>query len=553
MEQAVPMRRSCSRLACGLLLLGAQLFCCARLGATIAFDAAGHYAAATWTNGSNGGTGFGPWKLFAATQDLATAFGLGSSTNAGGWNLDSSLNRSFGLLLSTQATTFRTSTAVRSFSLQTNEAVFCKAVMNNDGSVASRVVAISAGNPTNFAVTEIVCGVSLSAGVAGVPDGFQVVHRSGAGLATNLLGSLAQLGPNVFFWCMRTGPTSYVYDVTVGTNRFAGAFQSANAPVHLWFRNSATNSQAPRRVLHFNDAGVDRLDPGFRILGAAGSNGLIAVTYPSDPYHYYVLLRGSAATAIATAVQIHLPETALDAFTHPMPPTNSFFAVSQGSRFLPGDLDGDGMDDVYEVLGGFNALDPSDGPALAVDGSGLTNYQEYRMLMGFDLSRNDAISRELSVFRTGGTNAAVEAISREASVFKSAATSAAFEAISREASVFRSGGSAAAFEAISRELSVFIPVGVSPAHEAVSREVSVFGLQGTNAAGEAISREVSIFGLEGISAAGEAISREVSIFSLDGISAVNEAVSREASVFSQGGVSASVEAISREVSVFSAP
>jgi hypothetical protein len=215
-----------------------------------------------------------------------------------------------------------------------------------------------------------------------------------------------------------------------------------------------------------------------QILGArsAGDSG-IDITYTSAATNYYILLRGDAVTNIDTPAALRVPSGSPDVFTDDLQAPLSFFAVAQQDRSAPGDIDGDGMDDVYEFLHGLDAFDPTDASELDPGGSGLTNYQVYRILMGYDLIPGIVVSREVSTVNLGGTGASYEAVSREVSVVNEGGAGAAYEAISREVSVFDEGGAGAVYEAVSREVSVFNDGGAAEAIEAISREVSVWNFQ----------------------------------------------------------------------------
>jgi hypothetical protein len=194
-----------------------------------------------------------------------------------------------------------------------------------------------------------------------------------------------------------------------------------------------------------------------------------------------------------------------------------FFRAIPFNKFAPLDMDGDGIDDVYELNrpGMLNPLDPSDASKRAPGTDGQTNYQVYLSLFGIKsykiLQRE---SREWSIFNFG--------------------SGARFEGISREQSIFNFGSPSFRTEATGREVSIFNgqAVPVSDLLQRESREWSLFNFGSPSATAEATAREVSVFN-------GQAVP----------VSDLLQRESREWSIFNFGSPSASMEAISREVSV----
>jgi len=141
----------------------------------------------------------------------------------------------------------------------------------------------------------------------------------------------------------------------------------------------------------------------------------------------------------------------------------------------PGDADGDGIDDLYELLNGLNPLNGSDAMQPSLSNPLLTNLEYYRnrfALYEADGSppRTEYFSQEVSVANSPGT------LSSEISVFKTDTPNPTLaEAISAEVSVFQSAAPLGIdSEAISAEVSVFkstAPLGIDS--EVISPEVSV--------------------------------------------------------------------------------
>jgi len=192
-----------------------------------------------------------------------------------------------------------------------------------------------------------------------------------------------------------------------------------------------------------------------------------------------------------------------------------FFRGRWFSLYAPGDMDGDGLDDVWELEHGLNPLDPTDAghtnPA-----TGLTWLQEYQTVYGRKTPKNEAISRELTVRLYPPDAIPVEAISRELSLRLYPIEVVRPEAISSEVSLYIGERAPNPLfpDVTSREVSLRLyPPEVVKA-EAVTREVSLYlGERAPNPAyPDVVSREVSIRLYPPDDIRPEAISREISIY-----------------------------------------
>lgn len=108
--------------------------------------------------------------------------------------------------------------------------------------------------------------------------------------------------------------------------------------------------------------------------------GRLTVHIQSDPRVYHLLYRGDRVTDITIPIAILPGEAGEQTLTDPEPARAAarFFRVRTVSRNAPLDVDGDGMDDLFEWERPFlNPLDPRDA-GLDEDADGLSNLEEYR-------------------------------------------------------------------------------------------------------------------------------------------------------------------------------
>lgn len=253
----------------------------------------------------------------------------------------------------------------------------------------------------------------------------------------------------------------------------------------------------------------------------------VEVTYPdADTIRFatpensagYYILEESFDLVDFPGIDIDLGANApiWDVMIDPVVTPMAFYRVRSASVFTPLDTDGDGIDDIYELLrpGILDPLDPSDAD-LDPDGNGLNHLQEYlRAILDIETAPQ-YYSRELTSFNFG---APVDA------------------ALSREYTAFNFGAPTARLEAFSAEVSIYNGSGPQPYD----------GIQ------LSLSREWTVFNLGAPTAAVEAFSKEVSIYNGSGpplYADLPQTYSRELTVFNLGAPTAPIEAISREVSV----
>jgi len=127
-------------------------------------------------------------------------------------------------------------------------------------------------------------------------------------------------------------------------------------------------------------------EPGpFRIWRvASGPGGAPQLFFThAAPGSYAVLYRGTTVTNITTPVALAFAggfgSGVFNDIVPLAPPGTVFYRVRQVPSSAPLDLDGDGIDDLYELghRAFLNPLNPADA-ALDFDGDGLSNLQEYR-------------------------------------------------------------------------------------------------------------------------------------------------------------------------------
>ncbi len=232
----------------------------------------------------------------------------------------------------------------------------------------------------------------------------------------------------------------------------------------------------------------------------------------------YYILEESEDLSLFYGLAIELGSEAplWDVIIDPLVAPKAFYRVQAPSLFAPNDTDGDGIDDVYELLRPeiLDPLDPTDAN-LDPDNNGLTHLQEYlRSILGTD-DPPQFYSREWSTFNFGAPTEA--AISREYTTFNFGEPSANIEAISSEFSIYNGSG----------------PQPYSAIPLSVSKEISLYNLGEPSAPVEAISKEISLYNGSGpptYPSLPQNLSREISVFNFGAPSSPIEAISREVSV-----------------------
>jgi hypothetical protein len=184
--------------------------------------------------------------------------------------------------------------------------------------------------------------------------------------------------------------------------------------------------------------------------------------------------------------------------------TRAFFRAEAIDVWSPGDFDGDGIDDLWELQHGLNPMNAADAALPNATNPSLTNLQYYRGFFGLTritefysretsiFNQADAISLEVSIFNNGVNGFALEALSLETTVFNSQSTGFTVDAISAETSVFNTAATPFTTDAFSSEVSVFNSSSTGYNVDVISAETSVFNYGPPGPSVEAISLEVSV-------------------------------------------------------------
>ncbi len=116
--------------------------------------------------------------------------------------------------------------------------------------------------------------------------------------------------------------------------------------------------------------------------GFLNAEGRFTVLFSPTPGSYYILLKGATVTAVNEPVRVVLeaPADNLLSDTEAASGAAAFYRLQQVPVEAPLDVDGDGIDDVYELEhpGVLSALDGADA-GLDPDGNGRTHLEEYQL------------------------------------------------------------------------------------------------------------------------------------------------------------------------------
>ncbi|MEM7392461.1 MAG: DUF6531 domain-containing protein, partial [Verrucomicrobiota bacterium] len=115
----------------------------------------------------------------------------------------------------------------------------------------------------------------------------------------------------------------------------------------------------------------------FEITDLHRAGGGFRIEHESDTNFYYRLYRGNSPSNLLEAIDMALGVAGQGEFST-VPSNLVFYRVLRLDQAAPEDLDGDGMDDVYELRHiGLNPFDPADA-ALDLDDDGITNLREFQ-------------------------------------------------------------------------------------------------------------------------------------------------------------------------------
>jgi len=117
---------------------------------------------------------------------------------------------------------------------------------------------------------------------------------------------------------------------------------------------------------------------GFRITGIEARDGRIAVRHEASGGFHHLLQRVDLRTGAQTVVGVGASVSGTGLLEDAKPPAETgYYRVTRVPNEVPGDSDGDGIDDLYEAARpGYNPLDPGD--ALQVSGpTGRTRLEDY--------------------------------------------------------------------------------------------------------------------------------------------------------------------------------
>lgn len=326
----------------------------------------------------------------------------------------------------------------------------------------------------------------------------------------------------------------------------------------------------------------------------------LSFTLQPDNKNYYILDQSTDLTDFSPMDTSFGGGTDAWAFTVPTAASETmFWRVRRVPVTAALDLDGDGIDDAFELSHGLDPLDPSDATLDSglVDTSNKTlNWLEaYRFYFTKLLKIFDASTQEVSIFNFGQSAASFEALTQEFSVFNGTKDSDG-DGVADEYEVnhgllpdnpgdggalsgfaddrglaltwaqtyrFNFGRNDKLYDSVTREVSIYNFGQPAAAHEALTRETSVFnGPPDSDGDGVADIYETN----HGLDPSNAVDGGKASPFTDDGgvpltwaqIYRFNfgrndklyDSVTREVAVFNFGHPAARYEGLSREVSIF---
>lgn len=125
--------------------------------------------------------------------------------------------------------------------------------------------------------------------------------------------------------------------------------------------------------------------------------GRFNVVYPSDPRSYYILVRGPL-DSISAPRKVGLGQNGQGTLADLVgTDTEGFFQIREVPKNSPLDLDGDGINDVYEILNNFDPLNSVDG-GQDQDGDGRSNLEEYDSFSDPQIAGDPPLARPTIVF-----------------------------------------------------------------------------------------------------------------------------------------------------------
>lgn len=310
----------------------------------------------------------------------------------------------------------------------------CELIMSYRGDPNAQKIIYLTASP--IALTNYIALV-LANRISNTTNGYNFTTRQEGVLARTFIDTYANLGKWVRVDVLREGYATYRMTATFATTQATHTVTFSEPLPALRILNGARNYGYDDDWLYFNNMEVYHPDDRAGFLDAGLTSNAVRWVHDASPSVYYHIRAGRSLTG-DTAVVGLVPHSTNIFQSGTLSATNStlFLRSEAQSIFDPADVDGDGMDDVFEYTYD-NQLDPlypydaTQDP----DGDWVANLLEY-WTWGHPGNRylpypRRAISREYSVFRSYDYDRG--AVSREFSVFRSYTYHRS--AVSREISV----------------------------------------------------------------------------------------------------------------------